>query len=40
MEMASYAGFFETIRRTRWPFHIHNPESSMTGKKTNRVGGA
>src|SRR3979490_1585764 len=29
-----------TSRRTRWPFHIQSPDSSMTGKNTNRVGGA
>src|SRR5689334_18098150 len=30
----------ENNRRTTGPFHIHNPERIMRGKKTNRVGGA
>ena len=27
-------------RRRRWPFHIHNPESTITGRTTNRTRGA
>jgi hypothetical protein len=38
----SYAGLFwaklfEISRRTTWPFHIHNPETTMIGTKTKRV---
>jgi hypothetical protein len=35
-----WGDLFETNRRTRWPFHIHNPVMTITGRKTNRVKGA
>jgi hypothetical protein len=31
---------FEISCRTEWPFHIHNPETTMSGMNTKRVGGA
>src|SRR5207244_4093830 len=34
------AGLLEVSRRRRWPFHIHNPERTIMGTKTNRVAGA
>jgi hypothetical protein len=34
------AALFENSRRRTWPFHIHNPERTMTGRKTYRVWGA
>jgi hypothetical protein len=34
------AALFEKSRRRTWPFHIHNPERTITGRKTYRVGGA
>ena len=37
---ACLAGLLQISRRRRWPFHINNPVRTMTGKKTNRVGGA
>src|SRR5438046_3136027 len=33
-----WAELFEISRRRTWPFHIHNPERTSTGTKTNRVG--
>jgi len=39
-ELAPLAHLFETSRRTTWPFHIHNPDRTITGTKTNRVAGA
>src|SRR5580700_6943375 len=35
-----WADRFEISRRRTWPFHIHNPERTITGRKTNRVAGA
>src|SRR5260221_96918 len=35
-----WAELFEKSRRTTWPFHIHNPVRTITGRKTNRVGPA
>jgi hypothetical protein len=32
------ADLFERSRRTTWPFHIHNPERIIVGRKTYRVG--
>src|SRR5260370_38759255 len=31
---------FEISRRRTWPFHIPNAETTVTGRKTNRVTGA
>jgi hypothetical protein len=39
-DAAPPAGLFEMIRRTTWPFHIHNPDRTIIGKNTNRVAGA
>jgi len=32
-----WADLFEISRRRTWPFHIHNPERSITGTTTNRT---
>jgi hypothetical protein len=40
MSVVLFADFLEMSRRTPWPFHIHNPERTITGTKTNRVAGA
>ena len=34
------SNLFEISRRRTWPFHIHNPERTSTGRKTNRTAGA
>ena len=39
-EASCWTGLFEISRRRTWPFHIHNPERTITGTKTNRVAGA
>jgi hypothetical protein len=40
MSVVLFADFLEMSRRTAWPFHIHNPERTIAGTKTNRVAGA
>ena len=34
-----WADLFEISRRRTWPFHIQNPERTITGWKTNRTAG-
>jgi hypothetical protein len=34
------AGLFTNNRRIRWPFHIQRPDSTIAGRKMNRVGKA
>src|ERR1700738_4717750 len=34
-----WTDLFEISRRRTWPFHIHNPVRTITGRKTYRVGG-
>jgi hypothetical protein len=30
-----YPGLLATRRRTTWPFHIHKPDRTSTGRKPN-----